>query len=260
MNKWKISLLLGILCLIGMIIFYQNRKINSDAHTFKDVVINPFPLGVPINDTNGKVPGNPQKAMENMKLLIIGMKYYCRKYGKMPLHPSQAASEIIKNYKELGLKEKPKWDDIYYNPDTLNSDSAKVMQIKKTSNYRMSGYVQMTKRPDGSPIELCNLDTTKKTDVIMVTDTYFFRNQTNFAGERTTMKPTGFYLVAWNDGTVEQVPYDKVLYYRIPSPPGTRGIARGMGFPGQVGLPAETRTFAEVHKVAIENGKSTKTP
>jgi hypothetical protein len=240
-----------IIILIGFLIFNQNRK--SDERSQRHVYKSTIPFGVPINDTEGKILGNPQNAIDDMKLLMRGTQMYCQEKGIMPGSSRQSARMVIKNYKQLGLSEEPSYDDLIHNPDAIRSDHAKASGIASLgSQVRIAPYAIIQKRPDGSPIDVCRSDNTRKTDVVMVTDIYVYKNQTNYHNETTKIKPVGYYVVAWNDGTVETIPHDKILYYAVP---GMKN-AYSYSFPGQTGLPKETKTYSQVHRFALENGKN----
>jgi hypothetical protein len=51
------------------------------------------------------------------------------------------------------------------------------------------------------------------------------------------MNPVGFYVVLWDDGSVERIQYDRVL--RVPKTASEYTIA----FPGQAGIPRSAMTY-----------------
>ncbi len=59
------------------------------------------------------------------------------------------------------------------------------------------------------------------------------------------MNPVGFYVVLWDDGSVEKIPYYQRLY--VPKP-NSEWV---MAFPGQAGLPKNTLTYDQFYTQVI---------
>ncbi len=206
------------------------------------------PTGWAENDTQGIVPGNPQHTMDDMQRMYQMLQVYRRlNNGKLPdnAHGKSLVSDIILHPKEYGFTTGDQIKAFLLNPDMKYADGhQKDPQPESTFPYSFP-----VTRPDGTAKDGPKATGTR--DVLAYTDMYFHRNIRNFKDKPATNNPVGFYLVLWDDGQVEKVPYDKVEF--------TQPEARAMGsftqtlvFPGEAGAPSRTVTYAEYNKW-IEN-------
>lgn len=107
-------------------------------------------------------------------------------------------------------------------------------------------YTLYTRRPNGDPVGGPKPAGTR--DPIASTDIHFHRNLRHFKGDRTTIKPTGYHMVLWDDGSISRIKYDDILYYR--TGPGEHKTA----FPGQAGIPPDAISFDEFQRTVVGKG------
>ncbi|MBC7807492.1 MAG: hypothetical protein H7145_15255 [Akkermansiaceae bacterium] len=198
----------------------------------------PAPLlpkeGLAENDTEGLVPGDPQNGERVMKNLFVLYEAYKKKHGVYPKSYGDTFNDLLTNPKEFGFESFEAAGNALKNPDMRFSDSP----IMRKGNVVTFGSYET--RADGSPKFGAKPPGTR--DVLAYMDTYYHENARQYPGDRTTVNPVGFYQVLWDDGTVENVPYDKVTY--APYLGKTDGAMR-LAFPGEAGLPQAVVTYDE---------------
>jgi hypothetical protein len=86
-------------------------------------------------------------------------------------------------------------------------------------------------------------------EVLAYTSLYYHEQIRRFNGVKDTIDPVGFYIVVWNDGTVEKMPYDQVLYVKDPQ---TGRMYKG--FTGQAGT-ANAETFDQHYAGVMREAK-----
>ena len=118
------------------------------------------------------------------------------------------------------------------NPDNRFADDESV----RASPNSLSNSAP-TVRADGTSI--FGPKSTGTRDVIAAMETYLHKNQRDFPNERTTLNPSGFYQVLWDDGSVENIPYDNVFYAYLHDATGARTKSFFITFHGQAGVPAD---------------------
>ena len=236
--------LLSLLALIGFNIW--TRRAVSQVSNVQARVIPPE--GVIDNDTGGKVPGDPANAEEDfMKIYAAIQTYRDQHDGKYPntgqilesylnakSNRNFHTSEEAKSASEIAIKEAY---GILLNPDAKYSDNPATRKIPDQSSV----YDIYTQRPDGT--SLGNPPSGKK-DVLAMTSLYVHQNVRQLPGQKSKSNPVGFYVVLWNNGTIQKIAYDQVLY--VPKGSGDFTTA----FPGQAGVPANALTYDEFYRVA----------
>ncbi len=207
------------------------------------------------NDTNGRVPGNPANGRRTLLKLSGFYNTYKRLHGSFPNSFGDMFTDLMKTPKSYGVTGLSDMDKAIANPDVKYSDDPQ----ERTG--RMIAFGSDTLRPDKTAKFSTKQPGTK--DVLAYTSTYVHQNNRQFAGARSTLNPVGFYQVLWDDGTVENVPYDKILYVPDPANAGRNRKEYAMAFPGQAGVPTNAMTYDEYYKSAgwenaprgVEGGK-----
>jgi len=209
------------------------------------------------NDTGGKVPGNPDQTIANIHKIYAAIGVYRQRHGnKYPPNVSALMDDILadciaqppgqaygfkdgKNAREY-LKESV---SLFLNPDSRYADDP----VARHSLSNVVAYIMTDKRPDGTLIG--DALASGKRDVLLSTDIYVHQNSVIYPKAHSTTNPVGFYVVLWNDGVVQKVPYDQILY--VPKGDGDFTHA----FPGQAGVPSNALTYDQYYKlIGWKNG------
>lgn len=203
--------------------------------------------------TWAKVPGNPENAEAQMKRIYGWLTIYRQTHGgAYPKDLSALIGEMEFSPEDYGISEAEAKNpfDLFTNPDT------------RYTNMRAIGahpipYIMQTTRLDGTALGSPKAPGTR--DVLAYTSMYVQQNWRK--GIPTTQ--IGFYLVLWDDGTVERAPWNAILW--VPYVPEdqrratpvtaafvsaaekNRFAAWTFAFPGQAGVPANALTDAEYH-------------
>ena len=236
---FRLSLLvIGLLAIGGnfwLMRAKQTQMLRPPRTTRKKPLVIP-PEGLATSpDTNGGVPGNPNRTIADMKRLFneIGL-YQKRHNGEYPAieDGKDIDDDRVDNFKAYGYNDPSEAIKAFHNPDMKYSDMAHGSPQPET----YFPYMMWSKRPDGTRIGSPKQAGTR--DVLAYTDIYYHENIRLYKGDVTTTKPVGFYLVLWEDGDVTKVPYQDVQY-APPKPTGNGGATQKVVFPGQAGAPPE---------------------
>jgi hypothetical protein len=187
-------------------------------------------------DTKGLVPGNPDNAVQDMKQLRALMRTYQENNKKLPKDFNALWLDMRRNPQSYGYNSIEEAQHIYTNPDSRYSD---FRFLREEPDF-YSPYTIQSTRPDGTP--LSNPKTPGKRDILIYTDIYVHQNIRHYPGERSTSNPVGFFLVMWDDGQIEKIPYDRQLY--VPVDKNTWNFA----VPGQAGVPANALTYDQFYQ------------
>ena len=192
--------------------------------------------GLPDNDTGGKIPGDPNNAIADMQQFYRLAQIYRSRKGTYP--GDGLFLDIHRNPSAYGVSSLEDVEQYFINPDDKFSDSA----YERKNVGKVCTYMWTNKRPDGT-----NVGSSKpqgKRDVLCYTSAYVHENIRTFRGQRTTVNPVGFYLVLWDDGQVQSIPYDQKFFV----PLGKGEFAEA--FPGQAGVPANALNYDEYHRLS----------
>lgn len=229
------------LCVLVVLTLFQvKRQWTQETQASKDQSI-PLEGKVPEIDTAGKVPGDPANAIEDMKLIHSLVGIYRAKHGGNPKTCNVLLEDIDKRPKDYGMKSQRQAAALFLNPDTRYSD----LGFMRNNPNNSFPYTIYTKRLDGTPYGGPKAPGTR--DISVMTDLYAHKNIRHFKGSRSTSNPVGFYIVMWDDGQVEKIPYDKELF--VPLPNQGDGFKRhAFALPGQAGVPTGALTYDEFYK------------
>jgi hypothetical protein len=192
------------------------------------------------NNTGGKVPGNPQNAVKGLRNVFTAVQVYqSRHNGSRPAGTGELLKDMWFDRFAYGLPadQNPfaSANKLLSNPDTRYSDDPHARKhASNTVPYRVH-----SRRPDGTAIGGPKPEGTR--DVVASTDVYVHQNVKHLPNQKTTSNPVGFYMVIWDDGRIQQIPYDKVLY--VPAGPSDFHIA----YPGETGIPPGALTYDEYY-------------
>lgn len=219
----KIAILLLLLVIITI-------QVIKDRHFSTQLTANTPPKEY---DLKGYVPGNPEEAISDFQRLYRLVKVYRKlNNGAYPKWSIDLYNGVLANRKAYNISSTKDLDDIFYNPDYRYSDT---YQNNPPPNIENTILYQITDlRPNGSTVT-----GESGHDIIAWTDIYVHKNIRHFP-DHDVSNPTGFYVVLWNDGRVEKIPYDQRLY-------APRDNNWQLAFSGQEGLPAGTLTYDEFY-------------
>ncbi len=127
-----------------------------------------------------------------------------------------------------------KASELFTNPDTRHAEDP----IYSEAPDKQFVYSITNLRPNGDKIGGSKTAGTR--DLLALTDIYYHRNYRISEKRQKAPNPIGFYLVLWDDGTVETVPYDQVLKQQSSHGNGYIDV-----FPGQAGVSTELITYEE---------------
>ena len=180
----------------------------------------------PLPDTGGIVLGNPDAAPSQLhQIYTLLQKFRAKHAGKHPAKSTALIQELIKDPQSYGFKS---YDESFL--VFVNSDSQYQPGVLEPNRY--SAYSIAVARADGSLLDTPKMAGTR--DIWALTTIYFHNNMTGL-----TNNPVGFYVVLWDTGEVERIPYDLVL-----SVPRGQSLVSPF-FPGQAGIPADALTYDE---------------
>jgi len=195
---------------------------------------------VPAIDTGGKVPGDPANAVEDMLKIRTMMDVYKSRHGRMPRRTGEVFTDALDNFQSYGFSSSEEASVVFTNPDARYAD---FDVARKNPKYYLA-YVIDEHRPDGTKVGDNKVPGTR--DILLFTDLYFHENVRHYKNTRSSENPVGFYMVMWDDGKIEQIPYDKRLMVPLPAQ-GTRRTWK-LGFRGQAGVPANAEDYDKHYK------------
>lgn len=194
--------------------------------------------GVAPNETGGKIPGHPAKAFADALILYHQIAVY-RKYhqGKYPDGNDTLTTDRIQNYTQYGYNH---IEDAYHpfaNPDSRYSDDP---------NDRLhigvaDPFIIPSTRPDGTALGTSKPLGTR--DVVAFSMLYYHENVRNFNNAHSLFNPVGFFIVVWDNGSIEKVSYNHVLFVRDPKLGGYV-----YAFPKEAGVPPSAVSFDTFYK------------
>lgn len=246
----KIGLITLAFIAIG-INFVLFRNANLQATPLASITSGPVAVQAPLKDYDlqGKIPGNPAQTVTQMGLLYKYIEIYRKRHnGAYPNRQGKDQSQwldqdMFDHWTEYGFKTPLEAAKSLKNPDVVYWDS--VHNSPNPEN--VYPYLSSGTRPDGQPLGAPKAAGAR--DVVAWTEIYFHRNIRYLKDGATPSKPAGFYLVLWDDGQVEQVPYNKAKYLGP-----QRSYPYQTVFEGQAGLPKTgVHTYDEYQKWKRDN-------
>ena len=193
--------------------------------------------GVAENDTQNGIPGKPSETMAKAAVIFKNIETYRRSHGgKYPADAAAMIGDAVNNFGQYSQASGQDALHIYESADNRYSDDP-----RKRASESVIPWVICAERPDGGSLNDPKPPATK--DVLAYTSLYYHEQIRRFNGLKDTVRPVGFYIVVWDDGRVERIPYQDVLYVLRP---GTNQTYKG--FSGEAGVPPTALTFAEHYK------------
>ena len=238
-KKLRLIVLLSALSILSVLVVKQYLPQNSGPSALAKRAQQ---YGSYVN-TNGEVPGHPEKAEENLKLLCKIYSTYLQNHREEYLARANKHFEplILAVTKDLSTHrdEYREFQGISFaeqmsNPDTEYSDGYAGRKVLNAFVYAENPF-----RPDGKPVGGPKPPGTR--DVLAQTSIYFHLNGISSKDGHipTTVNPVGFYLVLWDDCSVERIPY----YDTRMAPSSIEKGSFHVCFRGQAGTPPGTMTF-----------------
>jgi hypothetical protein len=241
-NKCKRLILLGICC-----VALQSKTLAQPPDP---------PVQEPDYFTGDKVPGDPENEVKIMQRYYQCVQIYRKNHdGNYPQGKNGASflsDEIEKHPTDYGfaeIKQATYLQDLmmvirtFVNPDTQyaygrgNVDTQKVAVIDTQMRRQ---------RQDGTTFNSPKLEGTR--DILAQTSLYFHPNWPGLKHIGRPANPVGFYMVLWDDGEIEKIPYDQILYVTVPIKDAPSGFGWQVAFRGEAGLPWDCFTYGELEQ------------
>jgi hypothetical protein len=84
-------------------------------------------------------------------------------------------------------------------------------------------------------------------DVLIFTDLYVHQNNEMVTSKWGKMHPVGFYIVVWDNGEIQRIPYDQSLKMRMPD----NAKAWLTVFPGQAGVDSTAIPYRKYYRQSL---------
>jgi hypothetical protein len=237
MSRSRWVRIFAILVLLGLIAF-QIKKQHDDRRADPGLAFGRTGLpasGVPDNDTGGKVPGDPDTTVREGQRLFHSLDMYKQMHGAFPQDGVAFTGEMVNSPTMYGFADnKAAWQSLQ-SPDSKFAD---IPQWRQSPTSVV--WIVTDQRPDGQPVGAPKASGAM--DVVAYTPLYMHAQVRHFNGSKDTMKPTGFYIVVWENGQVQKIPYNAVRFQRVSGHSSWR-----MGFPGQAGLSSDSISFDQMY-------------
>lgn len=220
-------LLVALICCISLYIVKQRRNTATASISHQPP---------PDYDTHGLVPGNVENARTDLKRIYQSIQIFYKQHSRYPQDPFDLINAAARDPQAYGFSRGKDAIEMFHNPDTKYSDN----YFSRNNPDKVLSYQMQSKRYDGTALGSAKAPGTR--DVLAWTEIYAHANSTaekNKEGKEVgrNIHPVGYYMVLWDDGSIEQVPYDKQLL----APVGKNDWH--LAFPGQAGLPSDTLTY-----------------
>ena len=205
--------------------------------------------------TGDKVPGDPANEVKIMQRYYQCVQIYRKNHGGS--YPNEKGAvgflfdEIEKHPTDYGFGETKSIQDLqkvirtFVNPDTKYADHLGHVDPDKVSVILTQMHKQ---RWDGAAFGSPKPEGTR--DVLAETSLYFHPNWPGLKQTGRPANPVGFYIVLWDDGEIEKIPYDQVLYATTIDKDYPDDISYQVVFRGEAGLPWDTVTYQEAKAFA----------
>jgi len=181
--------------------------------------------------TTGKVPGDPKRGISEAENVYKDIQVYRERHqGDFPPDGSVLQADRVRNLKAYGYPDFLSALRAYCNPDSRYADDP----IARKDPAATETFMLTKLRMDGSAIGSSEQVGTR--DVLAYSDTYYHENIRHHGAKADTISPAGFYIVVWDDGEVQEVPFERTAY--VKQPDGFMVV-----FPGQAGIPTDAVSF-----------------
>ena len=183
--------------------------------------------------TRDKVPGNYSNGITVAQTIYRLLQIYRSKHtGAYPSSMFQVYDDIESDPQLYGFRNAKEAGAAVVNVDNRYADNP----LMKRYPSRISSNIYLGNRADGRKIgEIKQAGTL---DVLAYSSIYFHRNRWKTPNGKQLENPIGGYLVLWDDGKVEQIDYDQIIYT-----PSVNGFTSA--FHKQAGVPFEAMTYDE---------------
>jgi hypothetical protein len=189
-------------------------------------------------NTHGTVPGNPKAAELAMKQWYkFVLKYRSMHHGEYASSTNDIVSDIIKNFHSYGFNSSDEALASGHNPDSAYSTSKWDRDNFKTE----IPYIVSNQRPDGTHFGAPTAYPGR--DVLLYTDLYVHPNYAK-VGTKSIMQAVGFYIVVWDNGSIQRIPYDRSLMMPAPN----KRKAWTTVFPGQAGVSPDAIPYKKYYE------------
>jgi hypothetical protein len=201
------------------------------------------PEGIADNDTHGAIPGDPAKAESSLRRIWMWTRIYASRHPDLPspdisklmIDLRTAPAEYNLPEGRAGIKEIFK---VFTNPDSKHSDDP-TLRRRADSTFV---YQFRRERPDGTPRR--GIRNGGANEIVAFTPIYIHKNLRTFSDGRRKSNPVGFYIVLWEDGLVERIPYNRIVWAPY------QGVFQP-AFPGEAGIPKSAIPFNDLAKTVM---------
>ena len=160
------------------------------------------------------MPGNIQNGIDGLRAIYKIVTHYRAKMsgGCTMRYGSDIIKDVSEHPLEYGYANEEEASRVFHNPDAMLSDMVKEANAKSAPVL----YIMNCNRFDGTTVG--DPKPTGTRDVLASTPMYVYQNRRLYQHEKMTYNPVGYYLVLWDDGEIEKIPYDKVVYTPLKNP------------------------------------------
>ena len=234
----KIMFAVALLTLTGLQIWNIRRHSGDVDQQILGGRVGLPPSGEPENPTVASGPLHVAKAVADAKQLYKDIQTYRRLHGgQMPEKEIDFEVDRMNNYKQYGYTVREQPDQPFgMNPDMQLSDVPAFRNQWK----HVDPFIKCLKRPDGTDIGGPKKPGTR--DILAYSRMYYHLGSRHYNGFKDTISPRGFFLVIWDDGSVQQVPFTDEMFIKVP---GREAYTRG--FKGQAGVPPGSLPFDDFY-------------
>lgn len=224
----RVGLVLLLLLLIGTQIHYNYSRHQALINVSSS---NDNPLDMSEINTNGKVPGEPTKGFAEAKLVYKDIQAYRDRHeGQFPPNGSALLDDRAEHHDAYGYPTLLSAIRAYCNPDARYADDP----ILRRSPSSAETFIILKHRPDGG--EIGSNKPTETRDALAYSDLYYHENIHHHGTKGDTISPVGIFIVVWDDGQVQPIPFQRISYVRQAD--GFVPV-----FPGEAGVPSDAVPF-----------------
>ena len=238
-NKWKCLILLVV---VGICCASLQRKTMAQPPE--------PPVQEPDYYTGDKVPGDPANEVKIMQLYYKCIQIYRKNHGgNYPEYEKGGFlfDEVLKHPTDYGFPETKKTTNIqeFFRP-FVNIDNQYTDFMGGKFQAGMIDTMMPKGRHDGTAFDSPRPEGTR--DMLAMASLYYHGNWPTSKSIHRRSNPVGFYMVLWDDGEIEKIPYDQVLYVTVPIKDAPSGYGYQVAFRGEAGLPWNCFTYNEYNQ------------